>query len=204
MPDKDYPVDYKKSYLEVCRDFVNFTVKHSDSLDIMCRPWAPDPVDVPQHIREKIPNWTETLPSWIPTLANAAFGARRTDGHFIRVNADPLVGSPGPRGKRYFAGKDTKAAFTPPKADKLSSIFVAGFVLDIIGTTKAEAIAGNVSPSWLIFGDWRDRTAAPPDRFWRTLVADRGPDGLSPPPYYDRACQYAVNQGVKRAGVNAE
>src|SRR5277367_6755213 len=36
---KHFPVDYSKSYFEVCRDFINFAIQQSGSLDTMCRPW---------------------------------------------------------------------------------------------------------------------------------------------------------------------
>ena len=40
-------------------------------------------------------------------------------------------------------------------------------------------------------------SAQPPDAFWRTLVADRGPHGVNPPSLYPRACKAALNQSVR-------
>jgi len=43
---KSYNVDYGQPFVEVCREFVQFCIEHSDpsrALDIICRPWAPDP-----------------------------------------------------------------------------------------------------------------------------------------------------------------
>jgi hypothetical protein len=36
-----FPVDYSKSFLDVCIDLLKFTTYKSRSLDIICRPWAP-------------------------------------------------------------------------------------------------------------------------------------------------------------------
>jgi hypothetical protein len=50
LEQKPYTIDYSRSYTRVCREFVEFCIKraaHSDSkqaLDILCRPWAKDPL----------------------------------------------------------------------------------------------------------------------------------------------------------------
>ncbi|ORY71929.1 heterokaryon incompatibility protein-domain-containing protein [Pseudomassariella vexata] len=47
---KPFRVDYSRPYSDVCKDFVSFCIqgaKGSDgtrALDILCRPWAPDPI----------------------------------------------------------------------------------------------------------------------------------------------------------------
>src|SRR6202000_2634839 len=48
-------------------------------------------------------------------------------------------------------------------------------------------------------GGWYDFPAADtrttvPDRLWRTLVADRGANGTSPPSWYHRACLHLLSQ----------
>jgi hypothetical protein len=61
---KTYPsrfnVNYGNSFVEVCKEFLSWTLARSESLDIICRPWAP--------VTRK-----ETLPSWICTLSGLAF-----------------------------------------------------------------------------------------------------------------------------------
>jgi hypothetical protein len=76
--------NYKKSILEIYTDFVKYCIESSNSLDIICRYWAPVNTtlimkrekDSPAEQRrgtEKIVTET-TLPSWISTLDNSAFG----------------------------------------------------------------------------------------------------------------------------------
>ncbi|KAI7617988.1 hypothetical protein KC319_g19202, partial [Hortaea werneckii] len=72
-------VDYDKSVLEVCKDFLRFAMSRSSSLDMLCFPWAPN---------------DDSLPSWIPQLKGSAFSPNRNQVH-RRINADPLVGRPG-------------------------------------------------------------------------------------------------------------
>ncbi|KAI7248279.1 hypothetical protein KC343_g2816 [Hortaea werneckii] len=42
-----------------------------------------------------------------------------------------------------------------------------------------------------------ERTLAP-DKLWRTLVAERGPDGRNPPPWYSRVCKYCQADEVRK------
>jgi hypothetical protein len=42
---KRYKVDYTQPFSDVCKEFVQFCIDHSDptrALDIICRPWAPE------------------------------------------------------------------------------------------------------------------------------------------------------------------
>lgn len=42
---KRYKVEYERPFVDVCKDFVQFCIEHSDqsrALDIICRPWAPE------------------------------------------------------------------------------------------------------------------------------------------------------------------
>jgi hypothetical protein len=188
---KTYQVDYKKSFFEVCKDFLYWTMTRSESLDIICRPWAPTQTE-------------ETLPSWIPTLAQLAF---RPDSRGVRtrVKADPLVGMPGIGKKRnYNASQHYPArwSFGSPPAE--SSLLVDGFVLDTIDVKCLPAQLGNVPYEWLLTGGWTTPADLPPDRFWRTLVGDRGPDGESPPVYYQRACRHAYAMGVEGDDLRTE
>ena len=42
----------------------------------------------------------------------------------------------------------------------------------------------------------------PPEMFWRTLVADRGDDGLDPPSFFLRACREAAGRGLASGSLN--
>jgi len=49
LEEKPFVVDYGRTYSDVCRDFVNFTIERKNkldpvqALDILCRPWALEP-----------------------------------------------------------------------------------------------------------------------------------------------------------------
>jgi hypothetical protein len=79
-------VDYDKSVYDVCKDFLEFAVMRSKSLDIICRPWAPSAAkDKPE----------PKMPSWVPHISGRPFELRPHEKVYNRVAADPLVGIPG-------------------------------------------------------------------------------------------------------------
>ena len=190
--DDAYPVDYKKTFFEVCKDFLSFTFRNSKSLDMICRPWAPDT--------------GEELPSWIPTLSGVAFRAGFNKIH-SRVNADTLVGLPATGKRKYNAARNFPLGSSWHLGTGLQdkSLFVKGFVLDSIKEKKAFALQGNVPREWLDMAGWKDTSASlPPDAFWRTLVADRGHDGGNPPLYWQLACKQAYAQRPTDDDLNTE
>ena len=177
---KHYDVDYGKSFYQVAQDFIERSMRTSESLDILCRPWAPKDVD-------------EKLPSWISTLNSFAFKTNRF-GVSQRIRADPLVGMPGEE-RNYNASGNYRggSVFGTGAAEK--RLFVDGFVLDEIAVKYLPAQSGDVPFEWLAACGWTDTLTLPPDKFWRTLVADRGPDGQNPPAYYRLACMRAYADG---------
>ena len=187
-----YPVDYNKTFFEVCKDFLSFTIRNSKSLDMICRPWAPDT--------------GEKFPSWIRTLSGVAFRAGFNKIH-SRVNADTLVGLPATGKRKYNAARNFPlgSSWRLGKAPQDKSLFVRGFVLDSIKVKKVFAQQGNVPQEWLEMAGWKDTsTSLPPDAFWRTLVADRGHDGGNPPLYWQLACKQAYDQRPTDDDLNTE
>jgi Heterokaryon incompatibility protein (HET) len=192
IENKTFHVDYEeKRFYEVCEDFIAFSIKSSQSLDMLCRPWAPDAEDLPDDDRED-------LPSWICRLSRSPFRPR-PDGNYGRVNADLLVGEPQLGPKVYNA-----ARATVPEIHKFGtrSLFVHGFVLDTVKDMKSPAIEGNIPNEWLTFGGWSDLREEPPESFWRTLVADRDEMGHNPPSYYRRACKQSFSQRTLGGSLN--
>jgi Heterokaryon incompatibility protein (HET)/Zinc finger, C2H2 type len=163
---QELAVDYQKPFSEVAVGFVLFALGRSNSLDIICRPWAPH-------------TYSE-LPSWIPTLEHAAFQPQK--GMQNRINADPLVGLPGE--SSYNAASSTVAVY---EFLGHHSLQVQGFRIDVLSETRTEAMAGIIPFKWFKFGGWTDFSKPPPDSLWRTLVADRGTDQKSPPFWFARA-----------------
>jgi hypothetical protein len=187
-----FTLDYNKSLFEVCRDFIKFAMEHSSSLDVLCRPWAPeDPKD-------------PDFPSWIlPLRKNAAF---RRDGsnRLSRVNADPLVGRLEPGGNTYNAAKAFFAEFVFHKGtNRARSLSVRGFVLSRLQQSNIQPVAmsGTVPCEWRDAVAWRGKEH-PPNSFWRTLVGDRNSNGRVPRVYWGSACAEAFNLGPDDADFN--
>lgn len=195
VEEKRFVIDYDRDFFEVCKDFLTFTINGSKSLDILCRPWVP--VDGIQK---------QDLPSWLLTMSHTAFGLR-PDRSYSRKNADTLVGTPGLSKRNYNASgaKEVTRSWRFGTGGKGRSLYVEGFVVDEIKCKKPTAMEAIIPHDWLDAGGWIDRSALPPDAFWRTLVADRGPNGLNPPSFYPRACKSALQQSVDGSdiGTNA-
>jgi hypothetical protein len=191
-------------------------------LNIICRPWAPrhhkDPRQTVANGAAKSPVTSSegmtsskkelgcaALPSWIPDLSGAAFvmqaHANELAGERMdRQNADSLVGMPGDQrsysaaGMRSVSMKELKWTIQ----DDHHIMSVEGFILDEIKIREDPSQAGNIPPEWPKLANWTDVVDEPPAEFWRTLVADRGPNGGTTQSFYPRACQEAW---TKAAGV---
>ncbi|KAF1953868.1 hypothetical protein CC80DRAFT_537139 [Byssothecium circinans] len=230
---RPYVVDYSKRYVDICADFVQFAINQQPdrtrALDIICRPWAPEPkkndrnrtpVDVATALspsdetveKEEL----EIMPSWIPQLYRASHNMiRHADSveKMGRINADPLVGLPELNQRNYNAAGDKSVDLTRikiKKREKYHSIDVLGFVLDRVVDVDKQSQNGNIPISWFnkaridvsSFGR-RDNSALQKDywdEFWRTLVADRGQNGRNPPPYYARAFDMSLKKGLLATG----
>jgi len=218
----DYKQDVVDVYKDFIEFSIRKSSNQSRSLDILLRPWAPkitlasdrasmvvsseDANPQPNGGLETQANGqppeqvTIPMPSWVPCVENAAFrwwdhpdpsvGLRME-----RRNADPLVGLP--TIQRNYSAAGTRH-ITPirhrfARRPSYNSMFVEGFIFDKVQTREEAARFGNVPPSWPAVAGWHDpKNKDPPEEFWRTLVADRGPNGQNPPPYYRRACWESI------------
>lgn len=222
-----YNVDYKLPVIDVYKEFIEFSIRKSDktrALDIICRPWAPNVMkshDKPAFLIDPSGISTEhndeddeqvPLPSWIPSLSGAAFEMEEHPTAGLRMerqNADPLVGMPGSDQRNYSAAGTKTVDLEKLRFMKWTSIkkedahypdyslFVKGFVLDEVSTVEQIASNGNMPFQWLKPGGWTDTNKKPPEEFWRTLVADRGPGGRNPPTYFPRACRESMKFKAK-------
>jgi hypothetical protein len=152
-------VDYEKSTYDVCKDFVEFVVRRSKSLDIICVPWAPAP---PKEKEES------KMPSWVPHISGRPFELRPHRKVYNRVAADPLVGTPGRGVRSYGACGKTKAHNTDTEKNLIvdRALATSGFVLDVIEKRGEEARGGIIPSSWLDLLGLGDSTEALPQRFW--------------------------------------
>lgn len=202
-----FQMDYSKSCLQVFKEFIDFCVCESKSIDIICRPWAPESMQL--SIRNSgiaahpgIGGFlnAELAPSWIPKISNLPFG-KRGKNHYGRINGDSLVGQPnrkfynaskGTSGMVLF-GETTNTDSELPLFD--GSMTVSGIQISKIESLGPRAADGTILADWIQMGEWNEGDNIVPDHFWRTLVADRGPNGIPPPAWYHRACLYCLEQG---------
>ena len=182
---KPIEVDYDKTVFEVCKDFLEFVIARSRSLDIICRPWAPSPPDKQE----------QDLPTWVPHNSGRAFELTPTTMVYKRTRADSLVGTPGAGNRPYNACGRYRAHNTdnsrPFIVDR--TLLVKGFVLDTVEQIEDKASHGIIPSSWLDLVGCSDAGDPIPSLFWRTLVANRDLDSHSPPPgYFSLACKWAM------------
>ncbi|KAF2120188.1 heterokaryon incompatibility protein-domain-containing protein [Lophiotrema nucula] len=154
------------------------------------------------------------LPSWVPQLSGAPYGMYTDAGEdgprMNRKNADPLVGLPSLTHRNYSAAETKKIDMRSLKFRKRTglkkqsdhySMYVNGFQLDTIAEVEEVARNGQIPREWADLAGWQDAKGAPPEAFWRTLVADRGRDGKNPPVYYSRACEESFLKGGYAGGA---
>nr|POE72135.1 heterokaryon incompatibility protein 6, or allele [Quercus suber] len=184
-------VDYDSDIYDVYKQFLEFAMGRSRFLDVLCNPWAPEPL-----------RGQPALPTWIPQLSSAPFEKKPGQNSFSRVRADSLVGTPGLGARNYNASGKTK--MYPPKGFiQGRTLIVTGFVLDAIHVRKNSAVEGIIPSGWLDLVDYHGSPDPVPDRFWRTLVADRGPGGSKyPPAYFPLACKWVCEQRSRRGNIN--
>lgn len=174
---KQFEIDYQKSAFDVYKELVAHIISKSQSLDIICLPWAIE--DAP-------------LPSWVGRLSQKPF-ALDGENKAQRVYANPLVGAQYQGIRKYRASGNTKATedevFPRELTDSDNVLFAKGFKIGQVSETKGVAFSGVIPASWLELANWNNVNDLPPDAFWRTLIADRAHDGSNPPSWYRRACQ---------------
>ena len=146
-------LDYDKHPLEVYIDFVQYCIKTSNSLDIICRQWAlPIPDESQATLRSEARRTSMKpkeipVPSWIGLLRDSPFGPpSRYTG---RINADSLVGKPGRR--IYNASRDMDPDFALGLVQAASS--AQPRTASESGTTTAASASAQ--------GDQRSATAPP-------------------------------------------
>lgn len=81
---------------------------------------------------------------------------------------------------------------------------VKGMVLDTIDELSPRSPEGMILKESLKMGGWTTETEAEkvPDSLWRTLVADRGPQGINAPSWYYRACLESLYQITQNGDLN--
>lgn len=257
--------DYDKSLTDVCADFMEYCVETSQSLDILCRHWAPPPKPLTPLEKLKLEKEdrvqeVEKMPTWIPSIKGHAYGGpldvltgRRNGDSFVgcheRQNhqhyhasgnlrpsanfgkCDPIVEDhqdltdleePTPSDKSLDvipeeSGVSAKLPsklllrLRPKKFD--GTLTVKGFKLETIEHISGRVMSGIIPGEAFEFGGWPKVSEMTvddkypdevPDQLWRTLVADRGPDGTNAPAWYRRACLECLTHVDNNGNLNTD
>lgn len=226
--------DYKKKcLLDVYTDFIDYCIDTSKSLDILLRHWAPTwkkesreiPFSIPSAAGENH-NEEEDLPSWIPLIQNSSHGApaQRPRG---RSNGDSFVGAPHRASYRnYSATLDHEPEYSfgrIPLAEQSSKrvydghLSVKGLRIGKVGDLAPRAAYGIIfKEAFQIAGfdrgwwegqgqqEWAEGVTRVPEAFWRTIVADRDPNGQNPPAWYSRACMDCLKHLNTNGALNPD
>jgi hypothetical protein len=174
-------VDYGLQPEELFQDVTKLVVKSSNSLDIICRPWAPKC----------------GLPSWIPIITKYTFRRRASDFQYDRQQGVSLVGMPHSRPYRA-CGETTPQGHVSFRTEGIQRMLTAsGYHLGRVEELGQRSMNGSLPREWMEIGGWNDMKDPVPGPFWRTLVADRSSEGKAVPEWYGRACQFAFRQSVR-------
>ena len=199
-------INYNKSVLNVYQDFVLHAIEKSKSLDIICRHWA----SLVSEEEAKLPTWVRPLQSFVQSAMESSPE---------RTAADSLVGLPdhtyyhASRGRsaefrtgyyRYLADDyfNTTSSFNNEIYLKdAKDLFACGRQLDSISQLGPRASEGIILYEWLELGGHSTADGLP-EHFWRTLVADRGPNGSNAPSWYRRAFLYCLQHLSATGDIN--
>ncbi|KIW13443.1 hypothetical protein PV08_08631 [Exophiala spinifera] len=196
IPPRNFVVNYERSLFSLCVEVMNFIVSRTKSIDMICKPWVPNLSGDQSSFSPIHEHDTVTMPSWISSLDKRAFSWNPTDNgySYSRIAADPLVGTQLNGMKPYSA-----SGIVPVPVEYLPSagpsklidgriLKAHGFVLDTIDKHGSPAHNAVIPSKWLEMVDWKDarrpfpEMSAPPEAFWRTLVANRASSDSPKPP----------------------
>lgn len=142
------------------------------------------------------------MPSWISDRKNLAFTLSEDEVHRMeRKNGDPLVGLPDNKPYKASNGRQVRMGQVKflRRSEYDQSLIVEGFVLGEVAKTEAPGSLGNIPAGWLTFTKPdTGPNKGPSLELYRTLIADRGPDGGKAPLYY-RPAYYEIMKDTTKA-----
>jgi hypothetical protein len=182
--------DYSKPILDVYVDFILHCCHRSESLDLICRPWAPT-------------SSSDKHPSWIATRERLPFGdpSQRLKQ---RLHGNPLVGSSQKRTYNTHNGSKPHASIGRSKDEGTctGSLYAKGIILgeiDQVSTRMANAIVTKECLKILgtISRNPHSGLVNLPDAIWRTMCADRDDRMERAPSFYQLAMLHLLQISSK-------
>ena len=214
---QDLVPDYSKDVFEVYRDFVKCIVTDTKSLDILCLDWAPS-----NHMKTEA--GVSELPSWIPDWRGHAFSMQQQEWEDHKISETLLD----PTGKvRYHAsGKGFSKRHAVVRwphehayqslnrrfledVNRDRSIVVTGVAVGSIVFCTESFSDGIITKSALerLGGPFKAKSqdvTELPEQLWRTLIADRGREGMQSSSLYRRACGYILRKLSRNGHINID
>jgi hypothetical protein len=202
---------YEKNINDLCYDFVSSCVNESQSLDIICRHWAPLRARKKTRFLERAnERANDPLPSWCPSVLGSSF-ATYDDNSNQRLYGDSFVGLPD---KNYYNAALGRTAYTKfeqkKEADKtLQILHVKGLKVATIHNVRQRATKGLIPHEWLEMAGWPPASdeadiSTSIEKLWRALVADRDSHGKKAPSWYRRAFLYCLNKPSQEMDIDTQ
>lgn len=173
--------DYSQHPVQIFSDFVQYSVKKSDSLDILCRPWA----TWPNRSIYK-PYLSRILPGWIRV---ASFAGRSP---LKRIQQSEIfLGPPGQPLYNASLGLPKDEIFVTLDGDVLQTY---GVLIGEVSRVSSIVSGKEIPTDALEILGWHGKVETCfDDVFWRTLVANRNASGKTAPAWYRRTCASAFS-----------
>ncbi|KAG9185945.1 hypothetical protein G6011_02501 [Alternaria panax] len=206
--------NYSKDLFEIYRDFVQWVIETTGSIDIICRHWALEERKEPTPTTPRLVR----LPSWILFVEDSAWG-KGEDLFRGRKAGDSFVGLPdksnynacGMRGKQaeveFPKSPVHRSSTIPAQVTHDMSIYVKGAMVGSVSFRTDPFPDGVITKDcleglgWSFDKDAKEITEVP-DKLWKTLVADRDPQGKRPPYWYKTACQHCLTYQTNNGHIN--
>jgi hypothetical protein len=224
-----YNVNYDLPVLSTYKEFITHVLKESRSLGILCRPWAPSKQVLVDYLDGRVPSWIATLDraafgksptsaSYVRINANPLIGPPGKEPYKASLGLPASWSFPNVlsgQNRLLFVQGFVLTTISETRTEALGGNIPLKW-LQFGGwerrdkkpdmKTAADTLGGGIpqqtTEEKTLTKD--DGEELPPESFWRTLVADRGPNGSYPPVFYRRACQYAFKQSGVASAINTE
>jgi hypothetical protein len=206
--------NYSHDLFEIYRDFVQWVIETTGSIDIICRHWALKERKEPTPTTPRLVH----LPSWILFAEDSAWG-KGEDMFRGRKAGDSFVGLPGSNnynacGRRYKQAEVTfpqspilRSSSMPAQVTHDMSMYAKGVKIGSVSFRTDPFPDGVITKDCLeclgwVFDKNAKEIAEVPAKLWQTLVADRDPQGGPPPPWYKTACQHCLAYQTNNGHIN--
>ncbi|KAF1946903.1 HET-domain-containing protein [Clathrospora elynae] len=175
--------DYSRHPVDIFIDFVRYCIDSSKSLDVICRPWASwPPLNRGAHYEGR------SLPSWVGVASYGRDGSRQQF-----VPQENLLGPVHSPLYNASQGADLPICGFPPTVQHV--LQADGIILGTVGKVSARMNGETIKSDCLRMLGWSGALEdGVDDRLWRTLVANRSPDGKIAPTWYRWSCTLALTQ----------